>query len=81
MHDLETIVRMNKDVDMQAKQMKREEKTNQLRNAISRIMRDYTIDIGTFEDMQSVFVIPERNYDVVKELILHEVKVRFPVAG
>lgn len=81
MHDLETIVRMNKEVDMQAKQMKRDEKINQLRNAISRIMKDYTHDIGTFEDMQSVYVIHERNFDVIKELILNEVRIRFPIAG
>ena len=67
--------------DMQGKQIKREEKINQLRNAISRIMSDYTHDIGTLEDLRSIFVIHERNYDVVKELILNEVKIRFPIAG
>ena len=63
------------------REAKREEKINQLRNAISRIMGDFTIDIGTFEDMQSVLVIPERSYVSVKELILHEIKIRFPIAG
>ena len=58
-------------MDMQKKQMKREEKINQLRNAISRIMGDYTVADN----------LPVRSYKLVQELILHEVKIRFPIAG
>ena len=62
-------------MSIQERQKKKEEKINQLRNAISRIMRDFSME------KQCGIFIPERSYDAVKELILNEVKIRFLIAG
>ena len=72
MHDLETIVRMNRETQekFDKKKAKKEEKLNQLRSAISRIMGDYTI----------ADALPVRNYELVQELILNEVRIRFSVS-
>jgi len=69
------------ETDMQLKQMKRmkkEYKITQLGNAINRIMWNFTIDTGNGETQCGV-MIPERSYNAIKELILHEVKIRFPI--
>jgi len=59
------------------RKQKPETKTNQLRNSFNAILESHLEDIGTLEDMQSVYIIPECAIKRITEQLLWEVSIRF----
>ena len=66
---------------MGVKKLSKSTKINELRNAFSRIFRNHLDDVGTYDDMQSVYVIPESATDTMIKELLYEVSIRFYTGG